>query len=421
MRTILNQCQRIVRTVQYIGVAGLISVFCFLAGGLTGCSSHSDASAGLQDKPLAGFQADLLQIAFDMASAIPVYPHIKDRSKMQFAVASACLQLDQPRRAIDDIEQISNWQRGEGYADYAFYSVEHGFTNDVQNYLNRAETISLTADQDWRRDRIKVSIAQTHLLLGQASKASGFSAGTESSESGKVARVEALLCGDSEEAYQAQMQAFAGLFAAGDFEMTKNSLYAYVTLFKRFYSNPARRDQIEGRIKESWEPMPLFIRIELLMEMAEASLHHSDQTRALLFVNEARAILDGATWTAQYHIPQAAKLAALRFRSGDQNTARNELREEIRLFDQHGASIVDIYKAETLIPAAEAYVVMRDVPAALEVYKRALEAAIENPNSRPQAEDLTTLCLSMAVHAVAPDEALQNSIKERRAALGDPW
>jgi hypothetical protein len=64
---------------------------------------------------------------------------------------------------------------------------------------------------------------------------------------------------------------------------------------------------------------------------------------------------------------------------------------------------------------------MRDPTEALAVYKQAAEAAVENPNSRPRAEDLSAICLSMAKRTVEPDAALWARIREIKSALGEPW
>src|SRR5690349_8888326 len=82
-------------------------------------------SGALADKQIAGFQTKLLDLAFKTATAIPVNPHIKDRSKAQEAVVKACLELNQPARALTYIEQIEGWQQGSCYADLAFYCVQH--------------------------------------------------------------------------------------------------------------------------------------------------------------------------------------------------------------------------------------------------------------------------------------------------------
>jgi hypothetical protein len=397
----------------------LIPAACLLIPGFTACSPQQKQPTAPQDKPLAAFQTNLLQTAFDFATAIPVVPHIKDRSRAQAAVADACFTLDQPQRALDYIEKIGDWRRGAGYADYAFYCAQHGCTNEVSRYLDLAEQVAVIADQDWHRDRIRIKISQTHTLLGQTALAKRFESGVDAAESGKVARVEATLC--TEEMFAAQTQVLDGLIDTGTFDLLKNALYAYAELFNRFYDNTARRLQIEEKIKASWNPLPVFIRIELLMALAEISLDHKDRSKALELVDAGQKIMDGATWRAEFRVPLAARLAGLRFRSGDEATARSSVAALLPFFNERQSEIINIDKTETLIPVAEAFQTMSDMAGALTVYKQAVEAAVENPNSRPRAEDLSAICVSMALNNIEPDEALWKRIKEIQANLGDPW
>ena len=400
-------------------IMALTTVLCLLTSSIIGCAPQKEQIAALQDRSLAAFQTNLLQIAFDVATAIPVVPHIKDRSKAQSAVVDACLILDQPQRALGYIEKISDWRRGAGYADYAFYCVQHGFTNDVQHHLDLAEQISAVADQDWRRDRIKVRIAQTHLLLNNADLAGKFSENLEKSESGKIEQTAAGLCADHD--FDKRMAVLDELTASGDFDLTQNALKAYVQLYDRFYTDTTRRTTVEEKLKANWSKTPYFIRIDLLAEMADCSLTHADPQNALRLVNEGADLLADKSWPAEYHIPLMARLAEIRFRCGETDAAGAALQNALVLFDQSQSGIINIDKADALIPVAGAFFATGDTSGALAVYKLAIEAAVENPNSRPRAEDLVSICLSMAVSGVEPDAALWSRIKEVQFNLSDPW
>lgn len=400
-------------------VATLFSVLCLLTSGLTGCAPQQQQVTTPQDKPLTAFQTNLLQTAFEIATAIPVVPHIKDRSKTQAAVVTACFELNQPQRALGYIEKIGDWRRGAGYADFAFYITQNGFTNEVQKYLNLAEAIASITDQDWRRDRIKVRIAQTHRMLGQTTFSEQFSAGLEKSETGKAEQTEAAVCATDD--FQRQTEDLERIIAVADFEQTKNALYALAELFNRFYANAERRNLSEEKIKSLWSPMPLFVRIELLEKLAGFAVGHHDLPKALALTNEAQTIADGAQWPVEYRIPLTARLAALRFRSGEPMQARESLRLVTELYTEKQQEIIDIERTEALIPVAEAFQTAGDTPSALSIYKQAAEAAVVNPNNRPRAEDLSAICVSMALNRVAPDQALWKRIREIQADLGDPW
>ncbi len=376
----------------------------------------------LTDKPLTSFQDELLNLAFDTATAIPVNPHGYDRSRAQQKVIDTSFELDQPQRAIGYIEKIADWRRGESYGDFAIYSLRHSCSDGIQQYLDRAQKIS-DQEEDWQRDRIRVKIAQTHVLLGETEKANSFEKGVvEASESGKVIGVKAMIA--DEESFDKQIKGFDELIASGNFDIMKNALDSSTELFNRFYDDVKKRSLIEAKIKTSMKKakMPVSIQTELFIKLTESALNHKDQAQALLLVSEAQLLIDTAQWrTAEFKIPFVAKLAGLRFLAGDEQKAKADADALLKFYDSESNKIVNIYRAGVLRPIAEAYQSMSDTKSALAVYKKALEAGVENPNSRPRAEDLSATCISLALHRVQPDDELWNRIQQIKQGLGDPW
>ena len=394
----------------------------------TGCSREAETAQGpgdtasvpasIPDKPLAVFQEKLLGLSFETATLIPVKPHIKDRSRMQEKVVEACLKLDQPTRAMAFIERIDNWRRGAAYADWAFYQAERGSTGRIPHYLDLARQIALAAS-DWRRDRIKVKIARTYALLGEHEQAEAFEDGVEDSEKGKVAGVRAGR--GSEDSFDDMIQRLDELIETGHVDVVRNALYASAELFNRFYDTPAYRDSAQERIKNSWDVLPVVLKIDLLVKLTGFALDHGDNVKANKLIDEAQQMMDNYQWRLRYRIPLMAQLAQIRFRAGNKEKALADADRAGELFDKDGRLVVNIYRAETLLPLAEAYQSMGEMSRALAVYKRAVEASVQNPNSRPRAEDLSAVCSSMAVYKAAPDEALWSRILQIKETLGDPW
>src|SRR5690349_16062369 len=110
------------------------------------------------DAPLSEAQAELLDVAFRAASALPVMPHARDKAKAQEAVIDACLQLDQPARAASWLEQIANWRRGAAHADLALWLAQHGDVDASRKHLDEAAKIAEQPEGDdgqaWHRERI---------------------------------------------------------------------------------------------------------------------------------------------------------------------------------------------------------------------------------------------------------------------------
>jgi hypothetical protein len=381
-------------------------------------ADDADVICSLADEPLTHSQEKLLDIAFETASAIPVYPHIKDKSLAQQKVVEACLELNQPRRALRYLKQIGNWRRGAAYADLAIYCARRGSEEELDDYLTRAEKIAKNTE-DWRRDRIRVKAAKVHALLGRQKKMKELAKDVVPSETGKVTQVQALTC-DADE-FDERMKDLDKLLATKNFDVVKNGLKSCTHYFDAFYENEERRDLVEDKMRASWKTVPLFLRIELLMELAEIALSHDDQEKALDLVDDAQETMESVEWPMRYRIPMMAQLAELRFRSGHEKKAQADADAAMVLFDEQVENIVNIYRAETLVPLAEAYNSMGNAGAALVVYGRAIEEGVANPNSRTRAKDLSATCCSMAVHNVEPNEKLWARIRQISEGLGQPW
>ncbi len=223
------------------------------------------------------------------------------------------------------------------------------------------------------------------------------------------------------DSFDEQMEALAKLAESGQFDTVKNVLGAYAELFSRFYADPERREAILEKIRNGWGSMPVFVRIDLLMKLADFALAHDDQAQALELADEAGAFVDAGPWQPRSEIPLEASLAELRFCAGDEAGANTGVQKVLRAFDAKREMIVNIERADVLRSIAEACCAMGETKASLDLYGRAIAAGMENPNSRPRAEDLAATCCSMAVHGVEPDTGLLQRIGEIKDGLGDPW
>lgn len=396
----------------------------------SGCSSKPEQSSEAStdthdvksDPPLEEFQSNLLKLAFDTATSIPVEPHIKTRSEWQQKVVGTWLKLEQPEQAVTHAEKIDNWRRGLCYAEAAFYYAQQGDQDNAHQILKLAGIEYEKGLQEWRIDQVKIAIAKVHMLLGEKSEVEKIE--SQLHESGTGAMDSARATKENEDSFEKQTEVLDSLIAAGSFEAVKNALYAYTELYRTFYGDFEKRKTIGDKIRSSWKPLPLFIRFELLNKLIEFSLEHNDPKNALEIIEESQELIDAHNWPLRYRISMQATLSLFRFKAGDGERAILQADSVLELFMKEGTNpskIVNIYKAESLIPLAESYNGMGNRKKTLEVYKLALKSAVENPNSRPQAEDITDILCSMALHRVEPDEALKTEIANHIAQLGDPW
>jgi hypothetical protein len=132
-------------------------------------------------------------------------------------------------------------------------------------------------------------------------------------------------------------------------------------------------------------------------------------------------LFSATAWSTEDRIRFRAELAGLRHRAGDRARARAEAAAALLAYEVSRDEIVDVFRAETMIPLAVAFSALEDAPAALALYRRALEESQINPNSRPRCDDLVAICVSLAVESLEPDDALMESLRDARRRLGAPW
>jgi hypothetical protein len=397
-------------------VLGITALIGLVAGPTLFLSARSAAGAAddprsslrpddvtLTDEPLPAFRQELLDLAFDTASALPLEPHRKTRSRVQEDVFAAAIELGQARRALGYAARIDGWRRGAAYADLAAYCAAHDAPVQARQCVELARPLAAVSEregaQEWQRDEILAKVAKALTLLDESPK------------------VEAL----ADKAFEERLAAVDPAVQSGNLDRVRASLEMCTGLFDRFYEDADRRTRAQQKIESSWGRVPGMIRIELTIELAESALKHADASHALELVKGAHGILEEGRWLPRDLLPMAARLAKLRHRAGDSRGARTEADEALAAFDAQREEIPNVDRAGALRPLAEAYAAIGDAEAALGVYRKAVGEGIANSNSRPRVEDLAATCCSMAVADVAPDADLGARMKKIRAGLGEPW
>jgi len=371
--------------------------------------------------PIADYRLELLKQAFETASAIPVQPHIKDRSRMQELAALAYLELGDADRALACVTRMEDWRRGVVLADVAAHAVKHGANAEAATVTPNLEAALRIADseEDWRRDLIRAKVAGVYLALGDTENAKRLETGLVDSEAGKtdVVRAETVTVEKFDE-FAARLDS---VLATGNFDLSLNAFDALIRLHDRFYDDAARRAAIEERVAKALPKLPLVIRIDLMVRLAESATKHHDRDAALTHINEAQGLLETYEWALEDRLAQMAKVAQARHAAGDHAAAHVQAHAALEAYLAGSDRIIRMFRAGALRPLAEAYQAMGDPKAALDVYKIAVEDGADNKNARPRAEDLTATCVSMALSGVEPDETLWSRIRQIHSGLDHPW
>lgn len=407
------------------------AILIFLSAATSGCLAGSAASAEPQNAlkrtsasaeqtapQLHDFQIKLIETAFEVATAIPLKPHIKSRSLAQRRVVQTLLELENPDRAIRLTEQIKNWHRGAAHAEVAAFLAKRGDRHAAMEQLAHAEKIARAIDT-WHKDRILAHMAQALEHMETPTGMKDLTEGIAEHEAAKIHRTRSTLT--KPEQYAAQLTSLNELLGETDFDVKRQGLLGASALFDTFYADPQRRVEIEKSIRTAAKELPPTLKIELFLELANAAVEHGDEVAAVRLVRECRELFENSAWRPRFGIPVSARIAKAAHRSGDEETAALLIEQAQTEYERRGDEIVNIYRAEALLPLAEAVRTADGPKAALAVYRQAMDAAFVNPNSRPRAEDLSAICLSMAKAGVKPPESMWKRLDEKQNQLGSPW
>lgn len=400
------------------------------AGGEADAAAPSAAAVTTQrsiplpeEAALEAWRVELIELAMDAAGAYPLYPHVKSRAQAQESVVETCIELDQPRRALEYSARIDNWRRGVGYASLALDLAEKGVSEGVDELIALAEVEARLGGeenpQDWQQDLIRSKIAAALLQLGRAGDALPYEADLEDSEAGRVAAAKAALLGSEE--LDARLTELDALLLSATLDQLQSALLAAIELYDRAFEDAELRARCEDWIARASRKVPAQIRLEARLDLARRAFSRGDAAEARAQAEQARAVLDGSKWMPEDRVPLTARIAATRASIGDVQTAGKELAEALDAFHSGRELIQDFWRGTALRPVAEAYVALGDRAQALKIFRIAAEEGVQNPNARPRCDDLVATCLSMARHGVRPDTELAARLRAAREGLAEPW
>lgn len=386
--------------------------------------TQEGSAVRLSDTPISACRLDLLDLAFRTASLVPSRPHVKTRAHLQAFVIKACIDLDQPVKALEWTTRVPNWRRGAAFADLAYYCAERSLPDLALRYSEAAasEIQRMSQDdalQEWRGDRIRSRLAGVHAILGDDEAASKLEDGITPSEAGGAAIARARRPVLDE--FRAHRDFLREAVKSMPMDHLRNVLFAHVSYYRAFFESRDVRTEIEEDIRLGSERLPVPIRVELLVRMADSAQEHGDRAEAIRLIDDAAGVVESVSWTAEHRLPRVALVAMARHRAGGSDRARKDVLAALALYELDRHTILDIDRAAVLVPLAEVLAATGDADLAAAVYRRAAGEAVLNPNSRPRAESLVAICLSMAGAGFEPSAELRGQIEGIFAGLGDPW
>lgn len=380
----------------------------------------------LVDAEIEPWRLALLERAFEIATRIPVDPHVKDRSRTQSDVLDAMLELDQPLVVDRLASRIDNWRRAETLAKVALHAARRGVDPTiVREYIRRSDENHPQDLVRWRHDRIDVNLALALVRIGEVEAAARMESAFEPAQQGRV--IEETVADLPVEKVPVLLEQLDRVIEIAQLDLVLNAIDIMTALHARFYDDVAMRTDLERRIDEAAVQgrVPHDIRVRANLALVDEAVARGDEAHARLLVGRARGVLDSiqarTPFPAEYLVPLVGDVARRRAAAGDVERARTEIEDAIRIAEENRRIIADVFLARALRPVALAAVATGDGDLAEKTFTLVVEAGAENPNSRPQAEDLARTLAAMAVAGHRPGDALSVRIDEIVEGLGDPW
>ena len=382
---------------------------------------HSDipATQTPASPPLANLSRDdLLDLAFQISTSIPIEPFASDRARMQALVAQACIKNGSLIQAIQYASKIEGWRQGELFA---LIGQQYASANETQlacDFAARAMEVAAT-EIDWRRERIVIETAKLYLQLGDSTKASALVEGATQAELGKIEAARTAIVLQSQLDNQADM--FDKAIATKNFDLARGAIEGYLVWLDRVSQDEIRTTRALKAIDDALLELPLDLQVKYGIDLADHLHKNLKRDLAILKLDKATEIFSATTFLPEDIAPLGAMIARARIRLGDESSARLLLQRLYSEYSTRREGIVNLRRATSLRALAEGFCELGDRDDAIACYNLALEEGTINPNARPRAEDLGATCISMAEYGISLTPDLKNRIDTIRSSLTYPW
>lgn len=208
----------------------------------------------------------LLDLAFQVATSIPLEPHTLERARMQALVTQACIDNGSLNQAIQFASKIEGWRQGEMFA---LIGQQYAAANDLKlarNFAVRAIEVA-TSETDWRRERVTTEAAKIYLQLGDTIKAYALVERVSQAELGKIetARTAIVL----QEQLDTQADMFDKALATKNFDLARGAIDGYLVWLGRVWGDETRTTRALKAIDDALPGLPFDLQVKYEIDLAD--------------------------------------------------------------------------------------------------------------------------------------------------------
>jgi hypothetical protein len=403
-----------------------IIIFSIICVFLAVFSIHGGGAANDENIQLSGLRVDTasLEWGFKFATAIPVKPHIVDRSKAQYSILKSYIDIDKPETAIRLAEKIDDWRRCLIYADLAYYFAENNSKEKAELCLKRAgecENLLEGHNAGWQKDRTLKRMAEVQVITGQwdSIDESGTELSTESAESTKAMMYGRL---SGPESYSKSMDQLRALETSEHLEVKRDVALSYISILNQLGKDASddQCDTLKTRVASVTDMLPLLVKHDILCKLSRTAFEtgHWDTGRDVF--DEALENLNKREKNARYDVPSLSELARIwRRAGGEPERSESLLREAEALLKKSSLKSTDL--ARTMSSLALGFGIQGDEEKAWTCFSKALQAAASQVNARPRAMAVTAICNDMAQSGMELTGTINTELANMYETLGSPW
>jgi hypothetical protein len=403
-----------------------IAVFCTVCAFFI--DVHNGRSAELGDTSYTGEEAEIeaLEWGFKFASAIPLKPHVVDRSKSQYSVLKAYLEMDMPGKVIKFAGRIADWRRCLLFADLAVYFAENDQNIQAKQYIERAGECrnKLQGFQaSWQQERILLRIAEAQVTAGQWEM-------VEKTEAELPPEVAALTTAlrfsrgemDNPADFNKRLDELRAMEASEHFEVQRDVARAYIAILNRLGA-AATEEQcttLKTRVYELAGKLPLLLQNETLFSLGHAAFNSEKRELGYEVLNYTLEKFKHRELNPRYDVALLSALAQIWDEAaGESPRAESTLQDAADLLKKSSLKSAD--RVNALISIGKGYGLHGDANAAWDCFFQALRTAGMEKNSRPRAMMATNICIGIAQWGVPLTNDMTAEFSALYRSLANPW
>jgi hypothetical protein len=393
-------------TLRRIVMLGMAASFvCTLVGG---CRPSSPPGVAAQ----AQVVMRPLDLAWSFASAIDNDPD--DRAIGQAKVAEAWLEDGDRRMAVALARTINGWTRGAVLARAAEQAVRAGEVAEGTALAAEAEgTVSAVAD--WPRDRVRMLLAPTAVLLEATNTVERLAAryGQDKEYSGQIAAAQALQLA-REERYGDALQLLDGLVVSNEFDKGIGRTQGYGLLAEA--AAPSQPDVALAVLERMWTSaaqVPGLRGYELRLDVVDAATKYRLARAATARLAQADGVIMAASDPPHVLLPAQLRLARTWAEAGKSQRAADIVKAVLPACRE---SVMEIERPALLASAARTMGRAGDRAKADVLFREAIHGASVLKNRRPRCLAFCEIALELH-RATLPDGIPLSLLREQAKLL----